>query len=63
MKITLELWDDQGEFNVEDINSATWVMKLDGVEFPSGFSIMNVTTAHRIIDNLLDCEEIAARED
>jgi hypothetical protein len=62
MKITLELHDDQCDLN-DEIDSSLWVMKLNGLEFPEGKnSLMNLTLAHRIVNKLMDIEEIAYQE-
>jgi glycine cleavage system H lipoate-binding protein len=63
MKITLELWDDQSEIN-DDIESSMWIMKLNGVDFPEGKnSLMTLDAAHRIVNKLLDIEEIAYQDE
>jgi hypothetical protein len=63
MKITLELWDDQSLID-DNINSSLWVMKLDKLEFPEGKnSLMTLPVAHRIVNKLLEIEEIAYNDD
>ena len=63
MKITLELWDDQSDFNVHEIDTSTWILKVNGTEFPKngGPSLMDLPTAHKVIAHLLIAEEIALR--
>jgi hypothetical protein len=59
MKITLTLWDDQ-DCITEETNSSLWVMKLNGVDFPPNKdSLMTLPVAHKIVNKLLEIEEIA----
>jgi hypothetical protein len=63
MKITLELHDDQCDLT-DEINSSLWVMKLNGEEFPEGKnSLMTLPVAHRIVNKLMDIEEIAYQDE
>jgi len=63
MKITLELWDDQSDID-DNIESSMWVMKLNGTEFPEGKnSLMTLDAAHRIVNKLLEIEEIAYQDE
>jgi hypothetical protein len=63
MKITLELWDDQNRIS-DDIESSMWVMKLNGLEFPEGKnSLMTLDIAHKIVNKLLEIEEIAYNDE
>ena len=63
MKITLELWQDQSDID-DIIETSMWVMKLNGVEFPEGKnSLMTLPVAHRIVNKLLEIEEIAYNDD
>ena len=63
MNITLELWNDQCTIT-DDTNSSFWIMKLNGKEFPSGEnSLMTLDVAHKIVNKLLDIEEIAYKDD
>jgi hypothetical protein len=63
MKITLELWDDQSEIS-DDIKTSMWVMKLNGEEFPEGKnSLVTLPVAHRIVNKLLEIEEIAYQDE
>jgi hypothetical protein len=63
MNITLELWDDQSEIG-DDIKTSMWVMKLNGKEFPEGKnSLMTLDIAHRIVNKLLEIEEIAYNDE
>jgi hypothetical protein len=62
MKITLELWDDQSDID-DTIETSMWIMKLNGVEFPEGKnSLMTLPCAHRIVNKILEAEEIAYNE-
>ena len=63
MNITLELFDDQSTIT-DDTNSSFWVMKLNGLEFPEGKnSLMTLDIAHRIVNKLLEIEEIAYNDE
>ena len=63
MNITLELWDDQCTIT-DDANSSLWVMKLNGKEFPEGKnSLMTLDVAHKIVNKLLEIEEIAYNDE
>jgi hypothetical protein len=63
MKITLELHDDQCDLT-DEANSSLWVMKLNGLEFPEGKnSLMTLPVAHRIVNKLLEIEEIAYNDE
>jgi DNA-directed RNA polymerase specialized sigma24 family protein len=60
MKITLELWDDQSDID-DDTETSTWIMKLNGQEFPEGKNcLMSLLVAHKIVVKLLEIEELAA---
>jgi len=60
MKITLTLWDDQTCIT-EETNSSLWVMSLNGKDFPPNKdSLMTLPVAHRIVNKLLEIEELAA---
>ena len=63
MEITLQLWDDQGTIT-DKIESSLWVMKLNGQEFPAGKNcLMDLETAHKIVNKLLEIESIAYKDD
>jgi hypothetical protein len=63
MKITLELHDDQAMIT-DKTESSLWVMKLNGLEFPEGKnSLMTLDIAHRIVNKLLEIEEIAYNDE
>jgi hypothetical protein len=63
MKITLELWDDQSDID-DIIETSMWVMKVNGVEFPEEEnSLMTLPVAHRIVNKLLEIEEIAHQDE
>ena len=64
MKITLELYDDPyGSDEPINVKSNMWVMKLNGLEFPEGKnSLMTLPVAHRIVNKLLEIEELAYNE-
>jgi hypothetical protein len=63
MNITLELHDDQCDIT-DEIDSSLWVMKLNGFEFPEGKnSLMTLPVAHRIVNKLLEIEEIAYNDE
>lgn len=59
MKITLELWHDQGCCITNETNSSMWEFKLNGRPFPnSDSSIVNLEAAHKIVDKLIQIEEM-----
>jgi hypothetical protein len=57
MKITLELWCDQS-YITDEIDSSMWIMKLNDKEFPAGRSIMDLPMAHKVVNKLMEIEEI-----
>jgi hypothetical protein len=63
MNITLTLWDDQSDID-DTIETSMWIMKLNGVEFPEGKnSLMTLPCAHRIVNKILEAEEIAYNDE
>ena len=57
MKITLELFDDQSDYDPDDIETSQWIMKADGAEIVR-HSIVTLDVAHKAVGKIIDIEEM-----
>jgi len=58
MNIELKLWVDQDGATVDNIESTTWELFVNGKPFPNNAcNLCNVVDAHSIANRLMDIEE------
>jgi len=57
MRITLELIDDQSDYDADALDSSIWLIKLNGLPIQE-HAYVTLKGAHKIVGKLMDIEEL-----